>query len=93
MAENFDLNIWRLHPQSSKIVPAEKTLNGTANESGVKFCKPFSNANSAGWWIYPAVDVDIMYTDTGFEYKLLEVTLPRKEQSCNRWLGQKITST
>jgi hypothetical protein len=72
MAENFDLNIWRLHPQSSKIVPAEKTLNGTANESGVKFCKPFSNANSAGWWIYPAVDVDIMYTDTGFEYKLLE---------------------
>lgn len=51
---------------------AEKTLNGTANRDGVRFCGPFTNANSSGWWVFPPVDIDIVWKgDRDFEYELL----------------------
>jgi hypothetical protein len=68
--EDFYLKVWRLHPNGVRIVPAEKTLNGTAHEAGVKFCGPFSTANKTGWWVFPAQDVDIMWKGgQDFEYK------------------------
>ncbi len=68
----MELNIWRLHPKGMKFVKAEKTLNGTAHAGGVKFCKPFSSVNSLGWWIFPAVDMDIKWDGENYEHKLLE---------------------
>lgn len=67
------LDIFRLHPQGCRIVPSEKTLNGTANPAGVKWCGPFTNANKMGWWVFSPVDMDIIYKGQGiFEYKILE---------------------
>src|SRR5690348_4713172 len=40
-----NLKVWRLHPQSCPIVPAEKTLHGTANRAAVRWCGPFTHAN------------------------------------------------
>jgi hypothetical protein len=69
----MNLNVWRLHPKSVKFIKAEKTLNGTANAGGVKFCRPFTSANRLGWWMFPAVDVDICWKGgQEFEHKLLE---------------------
>ena len=58
-SDDFTLKVWRLHPSSAKLVRAEKTLHGTAHPGGVKYCGPFTNANAAGWWMFPPVDVDI----------------------------------
>ncbi len=55
------LKVWRLSPHGSRIVPAEKTLNGTANEAGVKWCGPYSTANRTGWWVSPPTDIDITW--------------------------------
>ncbi len=55
------LKVWRLTPHGVRIVPAEKTLGGTANEAGVKWCVPYSTVNRTGWWIYPAVDMDVIW--------------------------------
>ena len=68
----MELNIWRLHPKGIRLVRAEKTLNGTAHAGGVKFCKPFTSANSAGWWVFPAVDIDIKWDGENYEHNLLE---------------------
>ena len=66
------LKVWRLHPSSCPIVRAEKTLHGTAHRAGVRWCGPFTNANRAGWWIFPPVDVDIVWRGgREFEYKIL----------------------
>jgi hypothetical protein len=66
------LKVWRLHPSGCTIVPAEKTLNSTANRAGVRWCGPFTNANRSGWWLFPPVDVDIVWRGgTAFEYELL----------------------
>jgi Family of unknown function (DUF6065) len=63
------LKVWRLHPSGCPIVPAEKTLQGTAHRGGVRWCGPFTNANKAGWWIFPPVDVDIIWKGgSDFEY-------------------------
>jgi len=68
---DFDLKIWRLHPQSIGLVKAEKTLNGIANPAGVKWCAPFSKSNAMGWWAFPPVDVDIMWDGNGnFQHKV-----------------------
>lgn len=70
---NFELKIWRLHPQSSKIIPAEKTLNNMANESAVKWCGPYTYANKIGFWLFPPVDIDITWRGgKDFDYNLLE---------------------
>ena len=50
----------------------EDLANGTANKFGVRFCGPFANANSAGWWIFPPVDIDILWKGgEEFEHELL----------------------
>lgn len=70
--DEFTLKVWRLHPSSARIVAAEKTLNGTANPGGVRYCGPFTNANAAGWWIFPPVDIDIEWRGgSDFDYELL----------------------
>ncbi|MCA1612578.1 MAG: DUF6065 family protein [Acidobacteria bacterium] len=55
------LEVWRLHPNGVRIVPADKHLMGEAPRLGVKWCGPFTNANKAGWWVYPPLDIDIVY--------------------------------
>jgi hypothetical protein len=66
------LKVWRLHPSSCRIVSAEKTLHGTAHRGGVRWCGPFTNANKAGWWIFPPVDVDITWKGgRDFDYEVL----------------------
>lgn len=57
---------WKLHPKASKIAPAEKSCLGTANKSGIKWCGPYSAANSFGFWVYPPVDVEIFYDGSKF---------------------------
>lgn len=70
--EDFTLKVWRAHPSAARLVRAEKTLNGTANPGGVRFCGPFTNANAAGWWIFPPVDIDIVWQGgSEFEHELL----------------------
>lgn len=73
MAEgDFTLKVWRLHPSSSKLARAEKTLHGTAHPGGIRYCGPFTNANAAGWWVFPPVDVDIEWKGgRDFDYELL----------------------
>jgi hypothetical protein len=66
------LKVWRLHPSGCRILPAEKTLDGTANRAGVRWCGPFTNANKSGWWVFPPVDIDIVWRGgSDFEYELL----------------------
>jgi tetratricopeptide (TPR) repeat protein len=57
----FELKVWRLHPQGARIVPAEKTLRGEVEEMGVKWCGPFPNANKYGFWLFPPMDVDVIW--------------------------------
>lgn len=75
---DFKFKVWQCHPKSARIVEAEKTLNGTAHPDGVKFCRPYSSANSAGWWLFPPVDIDIRWkgAEDGFEYVEREPFLP-----------------
>lgn len=68
----MNLKIWRLHPKGIRLEKAEKTLKGTAHPAGVRFCAPFTIANSQGFWVYPPVDVDFNLTEKGFEVKELE---------------------
>ena len=67
------LKIWKCHTQASKVIRAEKTLNGTANPGGVKWCGPYKFANQFGWWIFPPVDIDICWKGgKNYEYKLIK---------------------
>jgi hypothetical protein len=67
------MKVWRLHPGGCRVTPAEKTLDRTANPSGVRYCGPFTNANRAGWWLFPPVDVDIVWKGgTEFEATVLQ---------------------
>jgi hypothetical protein len=66
----MELKVWRLHPQGIGIIPAEKTLMGTAHPDGIKYCGPFTNANKYGFWVFPPVDIDfIVHKDGTFEHK------------------------
>jgi hypothetical protein len=68
----FTLNVWRLHPHGCAILPAERTLGGSANRGGVRWCGPFTNANKAGWWIFPPADIDVIWKGgKHFEWELL----------------------
>jgi hypothetical protein len=68
----FTLKVWRLHPDGCRIVPAERTLDGTAPHEAVRFCGPFTHANAAGFWVYPPVDIDIVWRGgQDFEWDLL----------------------
>jgi hypothetical protein len=57
----FTLEVWRLHPRGVRIVPADKHLLGEAARGAVKWCGPFTYANKSGWWVYPPLDIDIVY--------------------------------
>lgn len=71
--EEFKLKIWKCHPKTARIISAEKTLQNTAHPKGVKFCHPYRLANSAGWWIFPAVDLDVRWLgDNKFDHRLHE---------------------
>jgi hypothetical protein len=68
----FELKIWRLHPQGVRLIPAEKTLHGTAHPDGIKWCGPFTNANKYGFWVFPPIDLDIVWKGGAeFEYNIL----------------------
>jgi hypothetical protein len=57
----FVLEVWRLHPHGVRIVPADVRLLGEAPPAALRWCGPFTLANKAGWWIYPPMDIDIVY--------------------------------
>jgi hypothetical protein len=45
-------------------------LNGTANKAAVKWCGPYSQANSLGWYLWSPTDIDIIWKGgTSFEYR------------------------
>ena len=68
---DLNLKIWRLHPSGCPVVPAERTLQGTANRGAVRWCGPFTNANKSGWWLYSPVDIDIVWNGgKDFDYTL-----------------------
>lgn len=70
---NIDLKIWRLNPKSIRLEKAEKTLRGTANTAGVKWCKAYADANSLGYHVFPPVDIDITWHGgKDFEHTILE---------------------
>lgn len=55
------LEVWRLHPNGIRIVPADARLLGEAPPGALKWCGPFLYANKTGWWVYPPADIDIVY--------------------------------
>lgn len=59
--EPFNLKVWSLHPHSSRVIRAEKTLNGTGHPGAMGLCAPYTQANKSGFWLFPPVDVDIMW--------------------------------
>ena len=69
--DDLNLKIWQLHPSGCPVVPAERTLQGTANRGAVRWCGPFTNANKSGWWLYSPVDIDIVWNGgKDFDYTL-----------------------
>ena len=66
----LNLEVWRLHPNGIKIVPADPRLLGEAPPGALKWCGPFLYANKAGWWVYPPADIDVVYkrVDAGGTY-------------------------
>ncbi len=70
-AEAQFLNVWRLHDIGVRLERAEPTLKGTANEDAVKYCGPFRQINSVGWWVFSGIDIDIIWRgNDAFEHKL-----------------------
>ena len=69
------LRVRRLHPtQGIKIVPANSRLIGLDGQNetekyprsdAVRRCGPYVHANSLGWWIFPATDLDATYHGDG----------------------------
>ena len=55
------LKVWNLHPKAARVIKAERTLNGTGHPGALKLCGPYTYANQSGFWLFPAVDVDIMW--------------------------------
>lgn len=64
------LEVWRLHPEGVRLVPADTRLLGEAPPAALKWCGPFTYANRSGWWVYPPLDIDIIYRppDEGSPY-------------------------
>ena len=57
----FYLRVWRLHPRGVNICPAEKTLRGDASSAAMRWCGPFAHANAYGFWVFPPVDLDVVW--------------------------------
>ena len=72
MTKEFKLNVWKCHPKAARIEKASKHLNGTANEAGVKMCRPYGSANQTGWWLWPPVDMDVVWRGDKFERNEIE---------------------
>lgn len=69
----MELNVWKLHPKTIRVVRAEKTLNDTANPVATKWCRPYSSANAIGWWLFPPINIDIVWLGgKNFEHRMLE---------------------
>lgn len=58
---NLVLEVWRLHPRGPRIVPADRQLLGEAPPAALRWCGPFTYANQLGWWVYPPLDIDLVY--------------------------------
>lgn len=69
----FSMRVWRIHPHGVRIEKAEKTLRGDAPQGAVRWCGPFTHANSYGFWVFPpAIDLDIIwYGGRSYDYKIL----------------------
>lgn len=69
---DFNLTVWRLHPRGVRIEAAEKTLRGDAPTGAITWCGPFTHANAYGFWLYPPLDLDIIwYGGRSFDYKVV----------------------
>lgn len=64
------LEVWRLHPNGIRLVPADTRLLGEAPPGALRWCGPLTNANRSGWWVFPPLDIDIVYKslDEGSPY-------------------------
>jgi hypothetical protein len=64
------LRVWRVHPQGAHICPAEKTLRGDASSAAMRWCGPFAHANAYGFWLFPPVDLDVVWHGgSSFEHR------------------------
>lgn len=68
----MQLRMWELHPKACKVERAEKTCLGSANPAGVKWCGPYTNANSSGFWLYPPVDMEFEFDGESFTVHNME---------------------
>lgn len=75
------LNILKVHPtQGIDLEKANKKLNSKNgsdesiwDEGAYKFCGPFTSANSMGWWVFPAIDLDVTYLGDGkWDYTFID---------------------
>lgn len=64
------LEVWRLHPHGIRLAPADTRLMGEAPPAALRWCGPFTYANRSGWWVYPPLDIDIVFRppDEGGQY-------------------------
>jgi hypothetical protein len=69
----FQMRVWRIHPDGVKITRATKDLRGDAPYGAMKFCGPFTHANSYGYWLSCPVDLDIIwYGGRSFDYNIIQ---------------------
>lgn len=68
----MQINAWQLHPKACRMEKAEKTCTGLANPGGVKWCGPYTNANRAGFWLYPPVDMEFSFDGESFRIHHME---------------------
>ena len=61
VSEQPILKVWRLHPRGVRVAPADPTLGGNAPVSARQYCGPYIHANSAGFYVYSPVDLDLSY--------------------------------
>lgn len=60
-AEAPTLQVWRFHPQGSRLTRADATLGGGAPLPARQYCGPFMAANGAGYYLHSPVDMDVSY--------------------------------
>ena len=68
----MELKVWQIHPKASRVEKSEKTLKGNANESAVKWCGPYNNANESGFWVYPPVNLDFVFKNNKIVIEKME---------------------
>jgi len=55
------LYLIKLHPHPARLVRATADLDGKAPKGAVKWCRPYTHANAAGWLLYPPVTMRATY--------------------------------